>query len=284
MNEKISIIIPYYNGEAYIHETLESIYHQTYQDFEVIIVNDGSDTILLDEIEKNTVYTNLKIIHQHNQGQSAARNNGVSHSTGTYILFLDCDDVIDKSFLEKTHHILQTDPSIRICYTKGKFFEKTNKEWVLQPFNTHDFLIENCIPITTLMYKNDFEKTGGFDTQLNYYEDWDFWISLIEKGLKVHKIDEFLFFYRIRNTTNSLTNNSIDNSSRLSDNFFEIYKKHYTFYKDHGLDFHTIMSSIRQNKKYKAKYYNEWYRKLIYKIFKPKKYKRIYKDESLKPR
>ncbi|AZA62216.1 glycosyltransferase [Chryseobacterium indoltheticum] len=278
MNEKISIIIPYYKGENYIHETLKSVYDQTYQDFEVIIVNDGSERSALDLIEKNSDFKNLKIIHQENQGQSSARNNGVKSATGKYILFLDCDDLIDKKFLDKTHQILSKDNQTRICYTKGKFFEKTDKEWVLQPFNTFDFLIENCIPITALIYKEDFEKVGGFDTQLNYYEDWDFWISLVEIGAKVHKIDEFLFFYRIRNTTDSLTNTSIDNSSRLSDNFFEIYKKHYTFYKQNGLDFHSIMSLIRENKKYKAKYYDEWYRKLIYKFFKPKKYQKIYKN------
>ncbi len=278
MNEKISIIIPYYKGENYIHETLQSVYDQTYQDFEVIIVNDGSERSALDLIEKNSDFKNLKIIHQENQGQSSARNNGVKSAIGKYILFLDCDDLIDKKFLDKTHQILSKNNETRICYTKGKFFEKTDKEWVLQPFNTFDFLIENCIPITALIYKEDFEKAGGFDTQLNYYEDWDFWISLVEIGAKVHKIDEFLFFYRIRNTTDSLTNTSIDNSSRLSDNFFEIYKKHYTFYKQNGLDFHSIMSLIRENKKYKAKYYDEWYRKLIYKFFKPKKYQKIYKN------
>ena len=278
MNEKISIIIPYYKGENYIRETLKSVYDQTYQDFEVIIVNDGSERSALDLIEKNSDFKNLKIIHQENQGQSSARNNGVKSATGKYILFLDCDDLIDKTFLDKTHQILSKNNETRICYTKGKFFEKTDKEWVLQPFNTFDFLIENCIPITALIYKEDFEKVGGFDTQLNYYEDWDFWISLVEIGAKVHKIDEFLFFYRIRNTTDSLTNTSIDNSSRLSDNFFEIYKKHYTFYKQNGLDFHSIMSLIRENKKYKAKYYDEWYRKLIYKFFKPKKYQKIYKN------
>lgn len=278
MNEKISIIIPYYKGEDYIHETLKSVYDQTYQNFEVIIVNDGSERSALDLIEKNIDFKNLKIIHQDNQGQSSARNNGVKSATGKYILFLDCDDLIDKKFLDKTHQILSKDNQTRICYTKGKFFEKTDKEWVLQPFNTFDFLIENCIPITALIYKEDFEKVGGFDTQLNYYEDWDFWISLVEIGAKVHKIDEFLFFYRIRNTADSLTNTSIDNSSRLSDNFFKIYKKHYTFYKQNGLDFHNIMSLIRENKKYKSKYYDEWYRKLIYKFFKPKKYQKIYKN------
>lgn len=278
MSEKISIIIPYYKGEDYINETLKSVYHQTYQDFEVIIVNDGSERAALDLIETNEAFKNLKIIHQENQGQSSARNNGVKSATGKYILFLDCDDLIDKTFLEKTHQILSKNKEVRVCYTKGKFFEKTDKEWVLQPFNTFDFLIENCIPITALIYKEDFEKIGGFDTRLNYYEDWDFWIYLIEMGVKVHKIDEFLFFYRIRNTADSLTNASIDNSSRLSDNFFEIYKKHYAFYKQNGLDFHNIMSLIRENKKYKAKYYNEWYRKLIYKFFKPKKYQKIYKN------
>lgn len=280
MGEKISIIIPYYKGEKYIFETLESIDSQTYRDFEVIVVNDGSDKTVLDSLKKHERFSNVFIIHQENQGQSAARNNGAKFATGKYLLFLDCDDIIERTFLEKTHQILVSNDSVSICYTKGKFFEKTNKEWVLQPFNTFDFLIENCIPITALIYREDFENVGGFDTHLNYYEDWDFWISLVEQGKKVHKIDEFLFFYRIRHSTNSLTNVSMDNNNRLSDNFFEIYKKHYAFYKQNGLDFHHIMRMIRENKKYKAKYYNEWYRKWLYRVFKPKKYQNIYKKKS----
>lgn len=278
MNEKISIIIPYYNGEKYIRETLESVYRQTHQDFEVIIVNDGSDQNLLEASIQNMLHPNLKVIHQENQGQSAARNNGAKLATGKYILFLDCDDLIDQTFLAKTYTILQQKPEVRICYSRGKFFEKTDKEWVLQPFNTYDFLIENSIPITALIYKKDFENAGGFDVRLNYYEDWDFWITLIKNGARTYKIDEFLFFYRIRTGSDSLTNISSDNRFRLSDNFFEIYKKHYAFYQENGLDFHTIMSLIRENKKYKAKYYNEWYRKLMYRLFKPKKFNRIYKS------
>ncbi|MDR6516991.1 glycosyltransferase family 2 protein [Chryseobacterium camelliae] len=278
MNEKISIIIPYYNGEKYIRETLESVYRQTHQDFEVIIVNDGSDQNILEASIQNMLHPNLKVIHQENQGQSAARNNGAKLATGKYILFLDCDDLIDQTFLAKTYTILQQKPEVRICYSRGKFFEKTDKEWVLQPFNTYDFLIENSIPITALIYKEDFENAGGFDVRLNYYEDWDFWITLIKNGAGTYKIDEFLFFYRIRTGSDSLTNISSDNRLRLSDNFFEIYKKHYAFYQENGLDFHTIMSLIRENKKYKAKYYNEWYRKLMYRLFKPKKFNRIYKS------
>lgn len=278
MNEKISIIIPYYNGEKYIRETLESVYRQTHQDFEVIIVNDGSDQNVLEASIQNMLHPNLKVIHQENQGQSAARNNGAKLATGKYILFLDCDDLIDQTFLAKTYTILQQKPEVRICYSRGKFFEKTDKEWVLRPFNTYDFLIENSIPITALIYKEDFENAGGFDVRLNYYEDWDFWITLIKNGAGTYKIDEFLFFYRIRTGSDSLTNISSDNRLRLSDNFFEIYKKHYAFYQENGLDFHTIMSLIRENKKYKAKYYNEWYRKLMYRLFKPKKFNRIYKS------
>lgn len=276
MNEKISIIIPYFRGEDYITKTLESVYQQTYLDYEVIVVNDGSPQDFLDKILHENKYNNLQIVHQVNGGQSSARNHGVQYAIGKYILFLDCDDLIDKTFLQKTHQILTQNKEIRICYTKGKFFEKTDKEWILQPFLIKDFLIENCIPITALIYKEDFTNIGGFDTSLSYYEDWDFWISMVENGAKTYKIDEFLFFYRIRNTSTSLTNISINNTEKLSDNFFEIYKKHYSFYKVNELDFHSVMSLIRENKKYKAKYYNTWYRKWMYKLFNPKKYKKIY--------
>ena len=91
----ISIIVPVYNVEEYLEECLESICKQTYTDIEVVLVNDGSTDGSKEICEKYCRQdSRFKLINQENQGQSAARNNGVSFSTGEYITFVDSDDVI----------------------------------------------------------------------------------------------------------------------------------------------------------------------------------------------
>lgn len=275
MDNLVSVIIPYYFGEDYIKECLESVFKQSYTAIEVIIVNDGSPRKFLDEL-KNTDYPNLIIYHQENQGQSAARNKGVDLSCGKFILFLDCDDKLDTSYIEKTHKILTDHADVKICYTKGQYFEGRNGEWELPKFKLESFLFENCIPIGALFYKSDFIKVGGFDTNLTYFEDWDLWISIIKNGGKVSMIDEELYYYRIRDTENSLTDRHINDDFTNGINRFLIYQKHYDFYEKNNYNFNQITNIILSNNYFKDNYYNVWYRKLIYRLFKRNKYNIIY--------
>ena len=112
----ITVIIPVYNGEKTISETLESVLKQTYNNFEIVIVNDGStDTtqvILNDYAEQDS---RIKVISQKNSGVSAARNNGIVHSEGKYVCFLDADDMYSKTFLEKMYEKI-TKNNMDICY------------------------------------------------------------------------------------------------------------------------------------------------------------------------
>lgn len=279
MNDLVSIIIPYYKGEENIKETLLSAYNQTYKNLEVILVNDGSERVFLDQLKsENSVFSELTIIHQENQGQSKARNNGAKSAKGKYLLFLDCDDIIDVTYVEKCVKIAESNPEIRIIYSKAKYFEARTGDWKLPDYDQKSFLTENCFPITALIYTEDFIKAGGFDENLTFYEDWDLFISIIKNGGKVYRIDEYLFFYRIHHKEESLTNNSKRNPMILSDNNFKIYYKHYDFYKQNQLDFGEIIGQYRQGEKYMKKYYNAWYRKWSYRLFNPKKYNRIYKN------
>lgn len=276
MNDLVSIIIPYYQCEKYIEETLECIVKQTHQNIETIIVNDGSPKEFLEKIEKKYTNINLKILHQENQRQAATRNNGSAISKGEFLLFLDCDDLIAENYIEKTLAVLKSDKTIRIAYSKSKYFEGKKGEWFLPDYEKKAFLIENCIPVTALIYKSDFEKVGGFDKEITFFEDWDLWISIIKEGGSVHRINEFLFFYRIQNSQQSWSDNFQKNYEMLGDNYFKIYKKHYKYYKENGLGFYEFITPLREKNKYKSKYYKTWYRELLYKFFKPKKYKSIY--------
>ncbi len=276
MKDVVSVIIPYYHCENYILETLDCVKNQTYQQIEIVLVNDGSDQDFLNQIKESNNYNNLKIVHQKNRGQSAARNNGVRNSLGEYLFFLDCDDKISPDYIEKAIKILKSDSEIKLVYSKGEYFEAKTGEWPLPKFETKSFLIENCIPIICLIYKEDFKKAGGFDTNLSFFEDWDLWISILKTGGKVHRINEFLFSYRIQNAQKSLSDRFENDIEMLGDNYFKIYSKHYEFYKENGIGFHQLFTALRENQKYKGKYYNTWYRKLIYKYFKPEKYAMIY--------
>lgn len=275
MHPLISIIIPYYNGEKYIQECLDSAFQQTYPNIEIVLVNDGSEQNYLNNLIKEK-YSSVTLHHQENKGQSAARNMGVNLSNGDLIFFLDCDDKLDSTALEKLYKQLNRDSSLKIVYSKGRTFEAIEGSWNLPEFNLDAFLFNNCIPIGCLIYKEDFVRQGGFDTNLTFFEDWDLWMAIIKNGGKVARVDEELYFYRIRNDHNSLTNikNEEENMSGL--NKLYIYKKHYDFYSENGYNFDNICEIILNKDFYKKKYFNTWYRKITYKYFKPKKYKEIY--------
>lgn len=122
LSPKVSVIVPCYNLGQYLDETIDSILAQTYQDFKIIIVNDGStdgDTI---ELLKTYNKPKTQVIHTENQGPSAARSAGIPLAKGQYILPLDADDLIGDTYLEKAVEVLDKDPSIGIVY-----MEKVNR-------------------------------------------------------------------------------------------------------------------------------------------------------------
>ena len=102
MMVKYSFIVPVYNTKKYLKKCLDSLIKQTFKDFEIIIVNDGSTDNSMEIIEKyKNKYSNIKVIEQQNQGLSLARNNGVKKTSGEYILFIDSDDYIEKDLLKQ---------------------------------------------------------------------------------------------------------------------------------------------------------------------------------------
>ena len=106
---KFSIIVPVYNVEKYVKRCLDSIFNQTYKDFEVIVVNDGSTDKSMNIVKK---YKDVKIINEENRGLSHARNNGVKNARGDYILFVDSDDYINKDLLKELNKSLNNNPDV----------------------------------------------------------------------------------------------------------------------------------------------------------------------------
>jgi len=196
---KISVIIPCFNQGAYLEEAVNSVLDQTFQDFEILVVDDGStdaETIrMLEDYEK----PKTRVIRTNNQGLSAARNNGIREAKGDYILPLDADDKIGPGYLEDAVLILDNHPEIGIVYCEASYFGVKGGRWDMPEYSPDKMLNHNVIFCTSLFRKADWEAVGGYNVNMVYgWEDWDFWLSLIHRGKKVYRIPKVHFFYRIR--------------------------------------------------------------------------------------
>ena len=161
---KYSIIIPVYNVEKYIKKCLDSIFNQTYKDFEVIVVNDGTKDNSMEIVKDYDV----KIINQKNQGLSAARNNGVKHVKGDYILFIDSDDYIEEHLLENIDNKTKNKPDI-IRYQIQEVYE--DKDDIIK-YKEEEFENKNGEEAFEIISKYHFvENAWAYAFNRKYYQD-----------------------------------------------------------------------------------------------------------------
>ena len=133
--EKVSVIVPVYNVlPCYIEEALDSALASTYQNIEIIVVNDGSTSKETLSFLKNYNNQKVKIINQINMGLAEARNTGIKNATGKYILPLDADDKIEPTYIEKAVKIIDSKKKIGIVYCEADMFGAINKKWELPEF------------------------------------------------------------------------------------------------------------------------------------------------------
>jgi glycosyltransferase involved in cell wall biosynthesis len=200
----VSVIIPVYNGEAFIEEALESVFAQTYRDFEVIVVNDGST----DATEQRLVKYQGRInyVRQENQGQSASRHEGLTLAKGSLIAFLDADDAWLPRKLERQVGFSQVRPEYGIVTTDALSFRgeevvtRSIKDWCDVPNGNvvEKLLFANWIvPSAAMVRKECFEKVALYPSQPpEYGEDWLMWMQ-IAAYYPVYFIDEVLVRRRL---------------------------------------------------------------------------------------
>jgi len=197
----VSIIIPCYNQAKYLPDAVASVVKQTYQNWECLIVNDGSpDNTSAVARELITKYSDkrIRLVEKMNGGLADARNAGIKVSRGEYWVPLDSDDMIAPTFLEKTVQILGNNTTVGFVYTDIQHFGMANNLFPLPDFNAHTVVhIDNICCVCSLVRREVWEKVGGYNVNMKEgYEDWDFWVGCIEKGWKGHRIPEPLFMYR----------------------------------------------------------------------------------------
>lgn len=223
----MSIIIPVYNTGDTLNYTIDSVLSQTYSNIEVILVNDGSsDQATLDALDRLT--GQVTIINQTNRGLPAARNVGIRASLGKYIICLDSDDCIDKKYVEKIAKtfIESDDNKLAIVSSLVQAFGASHEQWSVPDYDPAKLKYSNVLPVASAFTKLAWEKSGGYDESFRKgFEDWDFWISIVEKGYRWKVIKTPLFYYRRKaNSMITSANKSRDEICRI------IINKHRSFY------------------------------------------------------
>jgi len=197
VDDLVSVIIPCYNHGQFLSEALDSVMQQTYQNFEIIIINDGSDDPETLRVLESVNLPDSIVLHKTNGGASSARNYGIEKSTGEYILTLDADDRFEPSFTEKAVSILNNNPETGMvtCYVKRCNGSHTTLV-DLQGGMLEDFLIENHASASLLFRHQCWVDAGGYDEKIPGFEDWEFFINVTKHGWAVASIPEYLFYYK----------------------------------------------------------------------------------------
>ncbi|MBF0548724.1 MAG: glycosyltransferase family 2 protein [Candidatus Riflebacteria bacterium] len=193
---RISIVSPCYNQGEYVNEMLDSVFSSTFDSFEIIIVDDGSDRCTRKKLD-SIYHKKVKIIHIPNKGPSFARNTGITEAKGEIILNLDIDDKITSTFLEKAYAVFNTHSNIGIVTAEVEFFGARSGKFHLNSYSLEEMLKSNLIHSTACFKKSDWKKVGGYSNDFPYgLEDYDFWLSILELKREVFRIPEPLIYYR----------------------------------------------------------------------------------------
>ena len=216
-NNKVSIIIPCYNQAHFLNEAVASIMKQTYDNWECIIVNDGS-TDETENIAQSLVEGDERIRYhkKENGGLSSARNAGLNLSTGSFIQFLDADDYLEKTKLEKSFREIAKNPEIKIVVSNFKMFQNdilklqnpyckiSQQELTFQTLLNHwdDYF---TIPIHCGFFDKSLFQDFRFPEHIKAKEDWVMWITIFKDSPEAIFIDEYLAYYRKNEQSMTMT-------------------------------------------------------------------------------
>lgn len=203
-----SVIIPLYNKATFIQRAVDSILNQSFKEYEIIVVNDGS-TDGGEKLPENYQTDRIRVIHQENQGVSTARNIGVAHARFSYVAFLDADDFWHKDYLKITSDAIIKFQDVGVIgshYSHEELPEAVENPEVLPITNYFSKAIHNTFfsSSSTIIRKDFFDSNEGFKTYLKIGEDLDLWFRAIAFFGKAYLIRERLVFYDLSSSESGL--------------------------------------------------------------------------------
>ncbi|WP_312343528.1 glycosyltransferase family 2 protein [Chryseobacterium binzhouense] len=266
ITQKVSIIVPCYNQQKFLDECLHSVSVQTYENWECIIIDDGStdnsQNIAERWVKKDSRFSYFK---KQNGGVASARNLGIEKSSGNWILPLDGDDKIEKDYLFEA--VKKTKEGYSLVYCSGMHFGMKCTPIYLPEYSFKHLLRQNII-FCSALFNKEFLGTIRYDENLVHgLEDWEFWISYLSANpINIYKLPGVHFFYRIKEVSR---NQSVtDNKEKNDETKFYILNKHKNLYNKFYGDYFTVINQMA-----KLESQNIYY----HKILNSRKYKTISK-------
>lgn len=223
----VSVVIPVYNMQAFLPDTLDSVLASEYPHLEVIVMDDGStDGSLAVARDYAARDVRVQAFTQPNAGVCVTRNRAIARAKGEFILPVDADNLITPRFIPDAVAAMLADWEVKVVAPRADFFGDRTGEWKLPPFSIHLLARKNIMDTCALYRKADWERVGGYCEEIIAREDWEFWISVLENGGKVVRLPEIALHYRIRHQSKRVTDRQlkrhvIDVLNRRHPEFFE---------------------------------------------------------------
>lgn len=284
---EISIIMPVYNSQDHLKDTLDYILNQTFDDFELICVNDGSGDDSLEILNDYSFKdSRIKVFSQENKGQGSARNKGLEHCTGKYVYFMDADDCIIPEFLELVHDNIKNNSSEIVMFKTGNI-ESGNKidtpplfpfyevfkdadfnDFTFDYTNVRKYVLNSSFAPWTKFYKKElFDRYDDFKFNENLpYEDVLFHIKSMLRASRISFVPEYLYYYRIDNPNSSSFNyeshikifDVIDEVGEFlkKENYLNDFEKEFEFFKLRQITYHMITPINKEHFKLAKQYLN----------------------------
>jgi glycosyltransferase involved in cell wall biosynthesis len=228
---RVSVVIPCYNLGRFLDEAVDSVLAQTFQDFEIVVVDDGSTDEGTKRLLADYRKPRTRVVQSPNRGLPAAKNLGLAETTGPYVCMLDADDRLDPQLLAKSVAALDGDPSVAFVSHWLRTFGDETWDWTPARCDFPALLDTNTVNGAALVRRTALEAVGGFDESMREgCEDWDLWIALVERGLKGAILPEILFHYRRRPDSMSRLMMQGDGHPRL---YRRLAEKHARAYATH---------------------------------------------------
>lgn len=204
----VSIVMPVYNSEKYIEEAMNSVIDQTYENWELIIIDDGSNDNTIRKIERILIKDNRIRFYKNdkNMGVSATRNRGISLSRGDWIAFLDSDDIWDKTKLEKQINYAER-ISAEFIFTGSSFINEDGEHYkglfkVPSTVTYEKLRMQNVIPCSSVLIKKKYFNKIKMEND-DMHEDYATWLRILRMGINAYGINEPLLIYRISKNSKS---------------------------------------------------------------------------------
>lgn len=228
---RVAVVIPCFNQGEYVDEAVDSALAQTFGELEIVVVDDGSTDTATSSKLASYRRPKTRVIRTENQGLAAARNAGIAATSAEYVLPLDADDRIAPTYVAQAVRHLDENPGTGIVYCEAEYFGSKTGRWLLGEYRLPAMLWENVIFCSALFRRADWEATGGYRPAMKFgWEDWDFWLSLVERGRGVHRLPETLFFYRVKDE--SMAQDMIASRERRTYSRGELVRAHIGLYAE----------------------------------------------------